>query len=834
MIDKIDIFGSQIQLRFNKYSTYKTKFGSFVTILIIGFIFFRLFFIIQDVFQRVNPQVIYSERQVDDPAAFQITSETFPIAFAMEDSVTNNYYIDEGIYTVSASWNQKVKILNETTNINEYQWRRMSIELKPCTIENFKNKENQNYYLQLNYKNMYCLPPNSTLEIQGDFGSDMFSQIQLKVQKCTKNCKPQDVIDKQLLNSNFGMQLSDSYVDPTLKDKPFKVYSRDMFWPTSILVPKVVYLYLRNNYVYSDFGWFFSDIITQRFPAYSFYEQSIFPPQYQDYFFSIILRFEKQKEGSYKRTYQNFNSIISEIGGFTQSLLAIGYLICTKISQLKLNQRLIRQAFNYQESAQSDDNLNEKQIIVNKLKEKVNFNKQSNIQQINTTQQLQTEFNNTFITHDQFNANSKFIDPKKRFGNFNSSYILKQPSIINTPNQSNQNLVNVLNENKLRFQFLQKAKQTNENQLKGSKFIVSDQSQKTNESNLKMNDQSLKEQRLSQQMNTLNKKRSFSKQKKSKKKKQNDKNTTQEEQKTILGYLLSERCGSFNRSLTKKNTEIIENISQKQANKLKKIIQKQDDKLVEEYFQKLMNQQTNSMTMSVWDRMKSLVFPFGKIKKKQKIIDYSLEKLYQKLDIFYIIKKLFEVDKLKRLLLDADQIQLFEYMPKPTIIPDLAQKKNDKDKQQNELDLLYQDNRSEIEKAKEAYFAYKNILNKQDPTILDYKIMNLLDSNLIGIFGGLSSDEDVTNNNSIKDEGSSKDNASRSEFPQFKIQQTNITTNFYSEERYQAQSKERRFKAEILPNFTESEKSCDLIPLEDLFQLPKEFNSKQNETGQKQ
>ncbi|KAL4473495.1 hypothetical protein ABPG74_022359 [Tetrahymena malaccensis] len=827
MINKLDIFGSQIQLRFNKYSTYKTKFGSFVTILIIGFIFFRLVFIIQDVVQRVNPQVIYSERQVDDPAAFQVTSQSLPIAFAMEDTVTSNYYIDESIYTVSASWNQKVKKLNETTNLYEQEWKKVDIELKPCTIENFKNKENQNYYLKLNYTNMYCLPSDSTFAIQGDYTSDIYSEIQLKVQKCKQNCKTQDVIDKQLLNSNFGMQLSDSYVDPTLKDNPFKVYSRDMFWPTSILIPKIVYLYLRNNYVYSDFGWFFSEYVTQRFPAYSFYESSSFPSQFQDYYLSIVFRFEKQKEGSYKRTYQNFNSIISEIGGFTQSLLAIGYLICTKVSQLKLNQRLIRQAFNYQDSVKSQNNASEKQIVVNELKEKLRINKQNNNQQINATQQFQIDFNSTLINQHQISPHRKFTDLKKRFDMSNIGQISKQSSIINTPNQSSQSVVNIPSEQQLQFQFLQKKKQKNENQGNELKFRASDLSLKTNEPK-NINDQIIKIQDLSQQANTLNCKTNFSKQIQSKQQKEVDKNIAQKEQKQILGYLLQERCGSFIRSPTKKNTEIFENISQKQANKLKKIIQKQDDKLVEDYFQKLMNEQ--SMNMSVWDYIKSLVFPFGKMKKKQKIIDYSLEKLYQKLDIFYIIKKLFEVDKLKRLLLDADQIQLFEYMPKPTIIPDIAQKKNEKDKQQSELDLLFEDNRSEIEKAKEAYFAYKNILNKQDPTVLDYKIMNLLDPNLIGIFGGLSSDEDVTNNNSIKDEASSKENATELNSPQLKIQQTN-NTNFCTQEINIAKSKEKRFKVEILTNFSELEKSCEQIPLEDLFQLPKQFYSKQNEIG---
>ncbi len=37
------------------------------------------------------------------------------------------------------------------------------------------------------------------------------------------------------------------------------------------------------------------------------------------------------------------------------------------------------------------------------------------------------------------------------------------------------------------------------------------------------------------------------------------------------------------------------------------------------------------------------------------------------MDIVYIIKKLNEVDKLKMILLNEEQIKLFDYMQKPTI-----------------------------------------------------------------------------------------------------------------------------------------------------------------------
>ena len=61
-----------------------------------------------------------------------------------------------------------------------------------------------------------------------------------------------------------------------------------------------------------------------------------------------------------------------------------------------------------------------------------------------------------------------------------------------------------------------------------------------------------------------------------------------------------------------------------------------------------------------------MLWPFKKSKKRQ-IIDYSVDKLYYHLDILNITKKLMEIDKIKMLLLDPDQLHLFEYLPKPVI-----------------------------------------------------------------------------------------------------------------------------------------------------------------------
>jgi hypothetical protein len=54
-----------------------------------------------------------------------------------------------------------------------------------------------------------------------------------------------------------------------------------------------------------------------------------------------------------------------------------------------------------------------------------------------------------------------------------------------------------------------------------------------------------------------------------------------------------------------------------------------------------------------------------------------LERINQRLDIVYLLNKLVELDKLKYLLLDKDQVRLLEYIPRPIIHYSSKKRKED-------------------------------------------------------------------------------------------------------------------------------------------------------------
>ena len=68
------------------------------------------------------------------------------------------------------------------------------------------------------------------------------------------------------------------------------------------------------------------------------------------------------------------------------------------------------------------------------------------------------------------------------------------------------------------------------------------------------------------------------------------------------------------------------------------------------------------ISLSIVEKLKALFFPFGE-NTKVELIEFAAARLLKKMDIINLIQKLLEIDKLKMLLLDENQLKLFEQLP---------------------------------------------------------------------------------------------------------------------------------------------------------------------------
>ncbi|CAK55713.1 unnamed protein product (macronuclear) [Paramecium tetraurelia] len=134
-------------------------------------------------------------------------------------------------------------------------------------------------------------------------------------------------------------------------------------------------------------------------------------------------------------------------------------------------------------------------------------------------------------------------------------------------------------------------------------------------------------------------------------------------------------------------------------------------------------------------------FIFGSQKKQRKQFEYSQRKILQKLDITFILHKLFEIDKLKMVLFTENQLKLFNYFPKPCVSDSLILNSNDKllqnQERQIEFSYLLKEELTHEMKVQEAYKAYKKIKKLNNQEQLDQRILIHLDQDLRNLFDSL-------------------------------------------------------------------------------------------------
>ncbi|EWS71483.1 ubiquitin-conjugating enzyme family protein (macronuclear) [Tetrahymena thermophila SB210] len=151
---------------------------------------------------------------------------------------------------------------------------------------------------------------------------------------------------------------------------------------------------------------------------------------------------------------------------------------------------------------------------------------------------------------------------------------------------------------------------------------------------------------------------------------------------------------------------------------------------------------------------------------KLEIINFGTKQILNYTDICFIVNKLIELEKLKALLLNEQQIYLFDFIPKPqidiSIIREIQQNQNERvsniklqnsiQQQQDKTQKIKNEIQSELnkqfnilsiqtkttyEKAKDAQQAFNQIYrDKQKNSKIDLKLIQLLDQELVELFDG--------------------------------------------------------------------------------------------------
>ena len=167
------------------------------------------------------------------------------------------------------------------------------------------------------------------------------------------------------------------------------------------------------------------------------------------------------------------------------------------------------------------------------------------------------------------------------------------------------------------------------------------------------------------------------------------------------------------------------------------IMQAADDEKLIKYFEKL---KEKPLGMSFCDYLKSFCINdhFLLTKKKQRM--KAVGEILSRFDIKYILKKFLEIDKIKCLLFNSDQMQIYQNLPKPLINMKAKLNINPMDMNNNNIShristVLIVHQEKILRKINVFKKCFSNILRKTELDDIDKKLINFMGEDLKSILG---------------------------------------------------------------------------------------------------
>ena len=388
-----DIYSKKLGFYFKNQEKVGSYLGLFLSLVFI--IVSLSLFIVQiiSISKRNELNVYDSTIYAQEMPSIQVDKSQLYFAFGLEEPLSSNRFIDEGIYVPKVAFVEKVKVNDELVTVNTTQ-----LPLERCNVENF-GENYQHLFTQNELNNSYCLKNfTNKLNFAGGYKYEKFNYMRLRIYPCVNSsannysCKPQKEIDNYLASGYFSILIKDFGLNPSNYTHPVVPTFQDLY---TTIDKKIYRNYILNfgiTEVHTDKGLLNEHITKDRYFQYRKEIQTFTFRDEQEYYKgkSIILVQFKMDDAVIiqKRSYTKIAEIFSRIGGYMQLMNTIFLLITALVNKLNFDLKIINEIFKFD-------------IKENKATLKVNIFKEYNSR------------NNTLNKKNSFLSIRKSIEEKK-------------------------------------------------------------------------------------------------------------------------------------------------------------------------------------------------------------------------------------------------------------------------------------------------------------------------------------------------------------------------------------------------------------------------------------
>ena len=434
-----DMYSRRIGFFYNNHEKIGSYLGLFLTFIYIFASIILFIYQVINTIKRAELRVYDTTIYAQEMPSIKANIDQLYFAFALEDPLTSNRFIDEGIYIPKVAFIEKAKIGDEFITVNT-----TNLPIERCNVENF-GKNYQHLFVKDELINSYCLKDfNYTLTFEGGYKYERFTYIRLRIYPCSnstnngKICKPQEEIDHYLTSGYFSIVIKDFGLNPSNYSFPVLPTFQDLYTTIDKRIYRNYILNFGVTEIRTDTGLFDSKIKVDRYFQYRKEVQTFSFRDEQDYYAgkSVILVQIRLDDTILvqTRTYTRISEIFSRIGGYMQLMNTVFLLISSLINKMNSELKIINSIFkfNFKENKMilKLQSLKDSNLLLNlKNKKHLSLRQKTSIEDIKIDSENKSKNNLIIKDNDYFNISSLNISDIKKnneIQNLNQNQIIKR------------------------------------------------------------------------------------------------------------------------------------------------------------------------------------------------------------------------------------------------------------------------------------------------------------------------------------------------------------------------------------------------------------------------
>ena len=462
-IKDVDMFGKDPELY---YQGQRKKAFWIGRILSCAFMLIYFFFLLYKILRMINKtDVIFYDTfsYSPTPPTVKINNNNFYIAFALEDPVTYDPFINERIYYPKAYFKR-----GEMTN-DGFVWSVIELEIERCKKEKF-GESFQEVFKNLDSDNFYCFKDIDNFILEGHYTYYLYSFFYIEFYPCVnftleynektnttikvfnKNtCESLEKIDYYLKNTFVSLNMEDIELNPKSYDHPTRPRNAEVYTTVGKKLFQEIHTFFEIVNIETDESWLgfeYENIKTQKYLKYdetfimsNLIENNIYKTG--EKFADLTIKLSENIR-TQRRVYTKLINILSDIGGLMEVVFTIFRIFSSFSVDILYEISLVNRLFNF--------DILERKVII-KCKEKENeekddttvINKKENssisIEPINISNNLQINQSNNAINNFSFlNINNNYVN-KNRIKSMKSN---RSKSVYLNDGNSNLNSLNIV------------------------------------------------------------------------------------------------------------------------------------------------------------------------------------------------------------------------------------------------------------------------------------------------------------------------------------------------------------------------------------------------------